>query len=365
MSRVRVSEASAAVWVQALSLGDMMTNWQADARLLQLPDGEQLPLAVGQRCAGQSYVCSPQAGYVDYARDEVSVLADARVQRWSRMVLGCAEPWLSSLSLDEAVSVNAWGVSTHLYPEWTGEQVAWLTRRLSCDFPDRPLWLRTLNARSNAGLMAHLCQSGWQLWPSRQVYVFDGKQAGSWMARRNNQLDQKLLDSTPLRWVTHDDLSAADATRMAELYSQLYLHKHSRWNLAYQPAYFARALEHHWLTLGGFRDEQDHLVAFIGMFARDGVLTTPVLGYDTTLPKRMGLYRLLMAQVLRQTATSGVLLNLGAGAADFKRMRGGEVEMEWHGFYARHLSWWRRQSMALTGRVMADVVPRFLQQQAV
>lgn len=365
MSLGEMVSSAALSWVQALARGDMMSNWHAAASLLRLPDGQLLPLAVGRRCDGQSYVCSPQAGYIDYARDEVSVLADARVQRWSRLALSCAAPWLSALSLDEAVSVNAWGVSTHLYPEWTGEQVDWLTRRLRRDFPDRPLWLRTLNARSNAGLMAQLRQCGWQLWPSRQVYVFDGKQAGIWMARRNNQLDQKLLDSTPLRWVTHDDLSAADAPRLAELYAQLYLHKHSRWNLAYQPAYFARALEHRWLTLGGFRDEQDQLVAFIGIFARDGVLTTPVLGYDTTLPKQMGLYRLVMAQVLRQTATSGALLNLGAGAADFKRLRGGEAEMEWHGFYAGHLPWWRRQSMVLTGRVMADVVPRFLQQQAV
>ena len=152
---------------------------------------------------------------------------------------------------------------------------------------------------------------------------------------------------------------------MTALYAQLYLNKHSRWNAAYNDAYFVQAMQHRWLDFYGFRDDRGRLVAFIGVFADGRTMTTPMLGYDTDLPQNLGLYRLLMTKVMTVAFERNLLLNLGAGSANFKKMRGGQPVMEWHAFYGRHLPIWQSGAMRLTSWLMGKTVPSFLAKQGV
>lgn len=358
------SALSVNVWVDRMQQGGLISNWFADMRSISI-DGHLLPLAVGCAATDQTYLASPQHGYIDYARDECDQIGDVSAQRWAKLCLSFVEPWFRALRLDESVSINAWGVSTHLYAHWSSDQLANLTRRVLTDFPSRPLWLRTLHEGYDLSLMQSLTQQGWQFWPSRVVYGFDWQTATIWMKQRNNQIDQKLLTKTSLTALFPTDFTSSRAEMMAKLYRQLYVDKHSRWNAHYTPAYFEQAIEHQWLSFYGFADEQGQLIAFIGVFEQGGVMTTPMLGYDTALPASLGLYRLLMARVLKICVQQQKYLNLGAGSAHFKRIRGGVACMEWHGFYVGHLPLWRRCAMTLTGKIMSRYVPSFLAKQAV
>lgn len=351
-------------WVIAMQQQSLIANWYADLQSVVINDG-MLPVAIGRAAAGQTYLASPQHGFIDYARDECDQLSDASAQRWAKVGLSIVEPWFRALHLDESVSINAWGVSTHLYPEWSDKTLIELRDRLVVEHPRRALWLRTLHEGYDAPLIETAQQQGWQLWPSRVVYGFDWKTSGRWMKQRNNQIDQKLLQKTTLTPLFPQDFNDSHAQAMAQLYQQLYVEKHSRWNAHYTPAYFQHAIEHQWLSFYGFADEQRRLVAFIGVFAQEGVMTTPMLGYDTSLPTELALYRLLMARVLRQSIEQQAYLNLGAGSANFKRMRGGIAHMEWHAFYAKHLPKWQSVAMQMTGKLMKRYVPSFLAQQAV
>jgi len=289
----------------------LMHNWHAQPALLKL-EQEWLPLSIGRAVSQQTYLASPQHGYIEYAREEFDSLEDGKSRRWAAKALSVAEPWFEMMALDESVSINAWGVSTHLYPKLSLDKVSLMTDTLEKYFPTRPLWMRTLNEVSNASLMSHLVANGWQLWPSRQVYVFDPKDAADWANKRNNQIDQKLLRTTPLQLVLPEAFTMEDAADMAKLYELLYLDKHSRWNAGYNAAYFMQAIEHRWLDFYGFRDASGRLVAFIGVFADRRTMTTPMLGYDTTLPQTMGLYRLLMGKVMALALERHLVLNLGA-----------------------------------------------------
>ncbi|MCL4557003.1 MAG: GNAT family N-acetyltransferase [Gammaproteobacteria bacterium] len=351
-------------WISAMQQQTLIANWHADVQALVINDAT-LPVAVGCVKAGQTYLASPQHGFIDYARDECDQLSDASAQRWAKVGLSIVEPWFRALHLDESVSINAWGVSTHLYPGWSENTLTELKDRLVVEHPKRALWLRTLHEGYDAPLIEVAQKQGWQLWPSRVVYGFDWKISSQWMKQRNNQIDQKLLQKTTLTSLFPKDFNAYHAPEMAQLYQQLYVDKHSRWNAHYTPAYFQHAIEHQWLSFYGFADEQGQLIAFIGVFAQDGVMTTPMLGYDTSLPTELALYRLLMARVLRQSVEQRHYLNLGAGSANFKRMRGGVAHMEWHAFYAHHLP--KRQSVAMkmTAKLMKRYLPSFLAQQAV
>ena len=350
-----------ASWVKAQQ-SDLISNWYGQSALLKL-EQRWVPLSMGCVVDSQTYLASPQHGYIDYARDELDLLQDEQSKRWATRALAVAEPWMSTLGLDRSVSVNAWGVSTHLYPKWTLDKVSLLTDTLVNAFDDRPLWMRTLNEVSDAQLMSHLLANGWQLWPSRQVYVFDPKDAASWANRRNNQIDQKLLRTTSLQLVHPNAFTVQDADAMARLYAQLYLDKHSRWNAEYTSDYFKQAIAHQWLSFYGFRDEAGNLVAFIGVFADERTMTTPMLGYDTHLPQTMGLYRLLMSKVMALALERDLFLNLGAGSSTFKKMRGGKAVLEWHAFYGRHLPIWQSQTMRFTGWMMGKTVPSFLAKQ--
>lgn len=346
-------------WVKVLSSVSLIDNWHAAMALLKLED-HLLPLALGQVGKGQTYIASPHHGYIDYARDELDQIDQSHVRWWINLALSIADPWFKHLRLDRAVSINAWGVSTYLYPQWTINRLSLLTEALVTHFPDRPLWMRTLNPISDGVLMSRLIAQGWQLWPSRQVYIFDPKHAADWANRRNNQIDQKLLRSTSLTLVEPDDFTQFDSQAMETLYTQLYVEKHSQWNAHYNAAYFAQAIGRKWLSFYGFRDSSDRLVAFIGVFEDDKTMTTPMLGYDTSLPQNLALYRLLMAKVLSLSLEKHKVLNLGAGSARFKKMRGGQPVIEWHAFYSCHLPFWQRNAMRLTGWLLGKSVPSFL-----
>jgi hypothetical protein len=93
------------------------------------------------------------------------------------------------------------------------------------------------------------------------------------------------------------------------------------------------------------------------------VITAPLMGYDTSLPQRLGLYRLLMAAVLKYAMETGRRVNLSAGAAQFKRLRGGVPAIEYSAVLADHLPRERQRAVRalrwLTTRIGVPIMTRF------
>ena len=92
-------------------------------------------------------------------------------------------------------------------------------------------------------------------------------------------------------------------------------------------------------------------------------MTAPVVGYNTTLPQSLGLYRLLMATVFEEAMRTNLVVNLSAGAAQFKRQRGGRAEIEYSAVLVRHLHFNTRVALAglrwLTASVGVPLMKRF------
>ncbi len=68
-----------------------------------------------------------------------------------------------------------------------------------------------------------------------------------------------------------------------------------------------------------------------------------MVGYDTSLPKSLGLYRRLAVVPVLEARRRGIPLNLSAGVGRFKALRGGEPVMEYLAVHDRHLPRWRRR----------------------
>ncbi|HUG71861.1 MAG TPA: GNAT family N-acetyltransferase [Steroidobacteraceae bacterium] len=312
----------------------------------------RMPVTVNDAGSNGSWVCSPYVTYVRYAAEEVARFGHpalgpplALMCRVTGLALRCG-------GIDRAVGLNNWTLSTNLFPALEEAALRACMEECMDRWPQHAIWVRSLNGRHTPDWMAALEDQGCLMIPSRQVYLYDTidpRGAGHTDLGR----DLRLLERTTLAPSPATAWSAHDFQQAERLYGLLYLEKYSRLN----PAYSARWLQC-WsraglLDLVGYRDADGQLVAIVGMFGVDDLITAPIVGYDTSLPQRLGLYRLLMATVLREAARTGRRINLSAGAAGFKRLRGGIGTMEYSAVQVRHLRRRRRlpaQALALLAR---------------
>lgn len=321
-----------------------------------------LPVTINDATKENAWVCSPLTTYSRYALEETRRVAPHVLAAPLCGVIRAADWWLRRAELDCAVSLNNWLLSTNLYPATNGIDFGALVAACQLRWPRHSVWFRSLNFAQHADWLHALVAAGFDLIPTRQVYLFRDMSRNA-TKHQNLRRDLELLRTTSLTPVGHDGFKDADFEQSEALYAQLYLDKYSRLNPHYTAA-FLRAWHHAGLLeFAGFRDNTGVLRAVVGMFGQGALLSAPIVGYDTRWPVSAGLYRLLMAHVFNTTREREAVLNLSAGAAHFKRLRGGEPEIEYSAVLSRHLSAATRRTLrglrTLTTRLGVPIMKRF------
>ncbi len=327
----------------------LVANLRTELRLLHTGHAV-LPVTINEADYGNTYTCSPYTAYATYAKEETRLLRD----RWWCPALGAladsAGAVLKAARINQMVQVNNWMVSTNLLRRDATWNLDAITEVLREKFPQHFICFRSLNAWSDAALLGQSRASGYKLVASRQVYVFEDF-ARTWLTTHNAKLDRQLLARMEFRVIAHDELGEADYARMAELYRQLYIEKYSRLNPQFTAAYLRLCHRARVMTFFGLRAPAGKLVGILGLFAIDGIVTAPIVGYDTSLDSRLGLYRLLMTLTFQFAMQHGLRLNLSSGAAQFKRLRGGSPQIEYSVIYDRHLTPARRFAVSTLAAV--------------
>lgn len=292
----------------------------------------------------QCYVCSPRSHYVDYTAFELSRLGPRWLGSLLRGAFTGVAGVLQRADLDRVVIVNNWLLSTNLYPrDWHGEGLGDTVHALAVRHPGHAVLLRSLNERQNPAPMAAVRRAGARLLASRVVWHYDGATA-DFTGTANYRRDQLLLANPAWEIVGPDDVGPGDMDGFERLYAQLYLEKYTPLNPRYTARYLGACHALGLLRFQGIRARAtDRWLGVIGTFEQHGVLTAPIVGYDARLPQTSGLYRALMALVLRDTARRKLLLNLSAGAGSFKRSRGGRPCVEHTAVFDAHLPPARRR----------------------
>ncbi|OWA36021.1 GNAT family N-acetyltransferase [Saccharibacillus sp. O16] len=343
--------------MQAEGVPALVANVNTSLRALHHEGlGVTLPISVGSREYGDSYVFSPYTHYISYAREELALL-ESRIARAALGAILTPAGWLlRSSRFNRAVQVNNRLLSTNLYPALSAEEIRAAALKLLRQYPDHSLIFRSLNARTTPLYLETLTALGFRLVPSRQVYLYDSPDHIPSKARWLLKRDYGLLEKHGYEVIEPQGLSADDAPRLAELYKLLYLDKYSRHNPGFTPRFFEVALQEELLQLYALRSRSTgRLDAVLGYYKQEGLMTTPVFGYDTALPQEIGLYRMLSAVLLKRAAEEGCLLHESAGAAQFKRNRGATAEIEYSAVYDRHLPPYRRVGWALLSPLLNRV----------
>jgi hypothetical protein len=243
--------------------------------------------------------------------------------------------------INKVVSLNNWLLSTNLYQDWDGKSIQDMTAFLVKKFPEHIIMSRSLNEQANPELLKQYKQNGYDFVPSRQVYLFD-KKNGDYSKKNNTKWDFKLLEDTEYSIVSHDDIIPEDYPRITELYNKLYLEKYSYHNPQFTAECIRLWHKHKLIIMQGLRNSDGTLDGIAGCFERGGITTAPLVGYDTSLPQSLGLYRMLIALVIKRAHTHNMVLNASSGASEFKRLRGAVPEIEYSVIYTKHLSLYRR-----------------------
>ncbi len=96
-----------------------------------------------------------------------------------------------------------------------------------------------------------------------------------------------------------------------------------------------------------------------GYFTRNGAMTVPLLGYDTSLPKQQGLYRLLTQYMVQAGLQYNLLIHASSGVGKFKKGRGGKSAIEYNAVYTGHLSYWRQVPWKFIKIISKYAIPYF------
>ncbi|MFC3798985.1 GNAT family N-acetyltransferase [Cohnella sp. GCM10012308] len=334
--------------------------------LVMSVDGIPVPVTVNDAEYANSYVCSPYTHYVSYARQELSLLRNRALIVALSAVLTGIGGLLKATRFNRIVHVNNWLLSTNLYPALSDEQWSAALDRLIRAFPGHAIAFRSLNVSLNAREMHLLRGRRCRLVPSRQIYLLrtgDPEFANAkarWLLKR----DRALAEKHGYHAVGPADIVPADIPRIAELYKMLYLDKYSLYNPQFTARFYEQALAEGTLELHGYRDvTTGRLEAILGFYAREGAMTTPLFGYDTSRPQAHGLYRMLSALLIGIARERGLLLHESSGAAQFKRNRGAVADIEYTALYDRHLPAWRRGSWSalegLLGKIGVPLMQKY------
>ncbi|GDX95686.1 hypothetical protein LBMAG47_13500 [Planctomycetia bacterium] len=299
--------------------------------------GVRIPVTLNDGESRTCYICCPSAAFTDYALEELRNFAPGSLtQRALRVLVRASSLLVAATRADRQAQPNNWLLSTNVWPGLPAEAVRDITQQCLNRWPTRVIVWRSFNDRMDAPLLEAFRAAGYRLIASRQVYVYDCRETlperGADLAR-----DMAMMRCQDYPVCGPQDIGEGDFARIAELYAMLYLEKYTPLNPQYTAEFMRRAHNTGLIEFHGVRAADGRLAGAIGLFAIGGVLTAPMVGYDTTLPQEHGLYRRLVALGMFLARERRMSYNLSAGAASFKRNRHAEAAIEYAAFYSAHL----------------------------
>ena len=274
------------------------------------------------------YINSPSRAFLEYGVEELDRLTRNPLFRISgRVLLAAVRPLIATTGLDRQIQLNNWLVATNILPPASAEQWLELFDSAGTEAGGFVPVLRSVNQAAHGHLLKSFDEAGLTLFPMRKVFLRDYAIDQEWTS--DEAKDAKLLSDGRFEQRSGTTFSSGEFQRAAQLYAKLYLEKYSRLNPHYSAEFLDHAQARLGLQLEGLFAPSGEMMGVIGRYEQHYTLTGPIVGYDTALPSKLGLYRRLRA-INHGFARRGALLyNMSAGAESFKKLRGGQASIDY------------------------------------
>ncbi|MBK8821650.1 MAG: GNAT family N-acetyltransferase [Anaerolineales bacterium] len=315
-----------------------------------------IPITISDFHLDNTYTVSPYSHYVSYGGyEEVKHLHNPPVEALIKLLMGPIAKYFRSADLDKVAYVNNYLLSTNLYPSVNSEQLSALSEALPKWFPERVIVFRSVDEKKNPHIADILKEKNYDMVLSRQVWYMDAEEASH---TRQYKEDVRVLRKNDYEIVDGKDLSDDELARSLHLYNMLYLEKYSYYNPQFTFEFMKLARDSEILHLRALRRD-GQINAVMGFFIRNGAMTQPLFGYDTSLPQEEGLYRLLTLITLQEGLRRGLLVHASGGVGKFKKVRGGKSVTEYNAVFAKHLPAWRQRPWKLIKAISKYAIPYF------
>jgi hypothetical protein len=326
-----------------------------NTELMAVKVGETIiPITVSDFHPDNTYTVSPYSHYVSYGGfEEVHRLENPPIEALIKFVMRPVAWYFRRTELDKVVYVNNWLLSTNLYPSVNSDQLSALCEALPKWFPDRAIIFRSLDRIRSPHICDHLSAHDYDLVLSRQVWFMEPAEA---MKFRQFKEDLRLIKRNG--HVRSEELSDDELARGVDLYNQLYLKKYSYYNPQFTVDFLRLARDEKILNLRMLRKD-GVLNAIMGYFVRNGAMTQPLFGYDTSLPQETALYRHLTAVTLQEGLEKKLLVHASGGVGKFKKGRSGKRVIEYNAVFTKHLPRYRQTPWKLIQRIGELAIPVF------
>ncbi len=321
---------------QGRGVASYFNNVHTDLRILMIND-LVLPITINETEWNNAYVCSPYTHYITYAKEELKNLHNAWLEAIISTLLSLIGFILKRTQFNKVVTVNNWLLSTNLYPEISKKELLSITNYLKEKYPHHTIIFRSLNYRLNKNILNSLNDIGYRKIISRVVYISDPNDGMITMgAKKHLRNDSKILSKTHYSILSQ----MIPTAQVKKLYDLLYLKKYSYNNPQFNENFFTliekvRNFDTQALINNGTME------GFVSMFQFNGVMASPALGYNTSLNKKEGLYRMLSASMYQRAVDRGLIFHESSGVSEFKANRGARKEIEYSAVYLHHLSLYR------------------------
>jgi len=319
-----------------------------------------IPVVAAEPREGQTNSLSILTHYVEYPKRELHKLrypALAYPMRIGLFVLG----WMSRIcGLDRVVYLNNWLWPTNPPFSLSQDEIETVRDFLVQRFPGRAIVVRSLNRVVSENLFAGLAKGGFQMIRSRRIFILDPADE---RLKRSRDLakDQKLMQTDPLQIRTPERVSEEEIQRLADIYRQLYIEKHSELNAQFTPGYFRILVE------SGVAEVRlidcDKQIGCLTVWTRQpGEMTGVMVGYDLSIPRSRGLLRRAFLIKIHEARKTASRFNMSAGSGQFKMNRGAVPETEYDAVFYAHLGLFKRlawSTLRLLMRLWERVEYRF------
>lgn len=303
-------------------------------------DDMVFPATINNAEYENSYVCSPYTLYVNCGFEKVNTIQNKFLRNFCLFFLNFFKRTMQSGKINKVIFVNNWLFTTNLYPEITEDQIQAIKEALIEKYPDHAIAFRSLTQYDNASSLPLFTKHRFDLIACRPVYFLDTKKEEPFKARMFKS-DLKILKNSPYQVIQNEEITKEDYGRILELYRQLYVSKYTKYSPQLNLNFIELAVQNRILSMRALKKD-GKIDAVMGYFCRNGVATSPIFGYDTSLPQDVGLYRIISTVLTLEAKEQGLVVNQSAGASSYKKLRRAEGDIEYTAVYSRHLPFYRR-----------------------